>query len=143
MKKVIILSELVLLAVFCKGQFSLGVGAGVSTHSPMAQLSINYQMLRMGADVGYSASLSASHPAYLTGQMYVNIDIGERLKLQPMGGMAYRYFSNDNKELNYLKPIYGVEINKTTGNDRGLWYFRYSLTDKEIIFVVGVRGIIN
>lgn len=134
-----------LLFLICfksNAQTSVGLGAGLSPKSIVAQLSINYENELIGIDLGMSALLSSPEPVYFTTQVQKSANIG-KFRVTPMAGIAYRLQSTDNKSLNGWTGICSIELSTIIeGKAKGILYTRISYTNNTPFLVIGLRGLI-
>jgi hypothetical protein len=122
-------------------QFSVGAGVGLSSKADFVKLQLQYEFSHVGFSTGYFAHIDNTNPVYFTAEAFTPLRINENLRLVIHGGGAYKLKSNDNKDLNGWKGVYGLDV------ENGINYhvtvvFGFSRTTDNInFFTLALRGV--
>lgn len=132
-----------LLSTSAMSQVTIGIGAGVSKH-PIAELNAGVLLREtLLIDIGLQSMISKRSNAVTQFQWRIGYQINGSVLLTPYTGMSLHYVSSDNRSLNTVKPLFGLEIGKPFTYETGRLYMNTSLSGKVVVVSAGVRYLFN
>lgn len=144
MKAIILTAIIWAISLTGNAQLYLQAGGGYSpkVKSPTVELIaggvLRQQLVISGGIQTHTQNVKQSGCLF-QGRIGFQISPTEYSRIIPYIGVAQFYKSSDNKELNYVRPLYALEVNRELRQDGSALYGAVTFTGKVYIISAGIR----